>query len=86
MTLDAKAAAYVGAAIWGGWVLMVGLVNLTTPLYGLELLEELASLYPGYDAAHTVQSVVIVTGYALVHGGAIAWLGARLYNRLARAA
>ena len=82
MKLDPKALAYAGAALWGASFLLVGLVNLSASSYGTEFLDLMASLYPGYTADRTFESVLIGTGYALVDGAASAWLFAWLYNRL----
>ena len=84
MKLDRKALAYAGAALCGGSVLFIGLVNLSYPDYGREFLEVLASVYPGYKAERSVESVLVGTGYALVKGGALGWLFGWLYNRLAK--
>lgn len=82
MRLDPKALAYTGAALWAGSFLLVGLVNLSAPTYGLEFLELMASLYPGYTADRTFESVLVGTGYALVDGAVGGWLFGWLYNRL----
>jgi len=82
MKLNAKALAYAGGALWAGSFLIVGLVNLSTPSYGLEFLELLASLYPGYTADRTFESVLIGTGYALIDGAFGGWVLGWLYNRL----
>ena len=84
MKLDPKALAYTGAALCGGIVLAVGLINLAAPTYGLEFLEVLSSLYPGYSAERSIESVLIGTGYALVKGAGLGWLVGWLYNRLAK--
>jgi len=84
MKLNAKALAYAGGALWAGSFLIVGLVNLSTPSYGLEFLELLASLYPGYTADRTFESVLIGTGYALIDGAVGGWVLGWLYNRLVR--
>ena len=82
MKLDPKALAYAGAALWGASFLLVGLVNLSASSYGTEFLDLMASLYPGYTADRTFESVLIGTGYALVDGAASGWLFGWLYNRL----
>ena len=84
MKLDPKALAYAGAALCGGSVLFIGLVNVSYADYGREVLELLASVYPGYKAERSVESVLVGTGYALVKGGALGWLFGWLYNRLAK--
>ena len=82
--LDPKALAYVCAALCGASVLVIGLINLSDPDYGLEFLELLASVYPGDTAERSVESVLIGTGYALVKGAVLGWLFGWLYNRLAK--
>ncbi|MBI3321554.1 MAG: hypothetical protein HYZ91_04710 [Candidatus Omnitrophica bacterium] len=82
--LDVKAVAYASAALWGLSMLITGLINLSVPDYGLGLLELLASLYPGYTAERSVESVLIGTGYALVDGAVLGWLLGWLYNRLVK--
>ena len=82
--VDPKALAYTSAALCGGCVLVVGLVNLSSPDYGLEFLEMLASLFPGYTAERSVESVMVGTGYALVKGAAVGWVFGWLYNRLVK--
>ena len=82
--LDEKALAYTLAALCGGSVLLIGLANLSAPEYGREFLELLASVYPGYTAERTFESVLIGTGYALVKGAALGWVVGWLYNRLAQ--
>lgn len=84
MKLNPKALAYVGAALCGGSVLFIGLVNLSYWDYGREFLELLASVYPGYTAERSFESVLIGTGYALVKGAALGWLFGWLYNRVAK--
>ena len=82
MTLNPKALAYAGAALWGGSFLLVGLINLSSSSYGLEFLELLSSVYPGYTVDRTIESVFVGTGYALVDGAVGGWLLGWLYNRL----
>ncbi len=84
MMLNPRALAYVCAALCGGVALLVGLVNLSTPDYGRELLELLDSIYPGYSADRTIESVMILTGYALVKGATGGWVFGWLYNRLVK--
>ena len=81
MTLDPKRLAYACAALCGGAALLVGLINLSSPGYGREFLELLGSVYPGYHVEATIESVFILTGYALVKGAVAGWLLGWLYNR-----
>ena len=84
MTLNPKALAYAGAALWGGSFLLIGLINLSAPGYGLEFLELLSSVYPGYTVDRTIENVFVGTGYALVDGAVSGWLFGWLYNRLTK--
>lgn len=84
MRLNQLALAYASAALCGGGVLFIGLINLGAPEYGARWLELLASVYPGYHAERTLPGVLVGTGYALVKGGALGWLFGWLYNRLAK--
>ena len=83
MRLDVKAATCAGSALWGLAVLLVGLLNLASPAYGVAFLQGIASVYPGYHATATLGSVLTGTGYALLDGAIGGWLFAWLYNRLA---
>ncbi len=84
MTLDPKAFAYACAALSGASVLVIGLCNLASPGYGNAFLQVLSSVYPGYHAEPTIESVFVGTGYVLFAGGAIGWLFGWLYNRVTR--
>lgn len=84
MRLDPKAMAYASAALWGLAVLLVGLINLARPSYGVEFLQLVSSVYPGYHAAPSLGSVLVGTGYALVDGAVCGWLFGWLYNRAAQ--
>jgi hypothetical protein len=84
MKLDPKALAYASAALCGGSAALVGLVNLSSPDYGRDVLELLASIYPGYHMDRTIEGVMVLTGYAAVKGAALGWLFAWLYNRLVK--
>jgi len=83
MRFDLKALALAGAALWGLTVLVVGLLSLTRPSYGLAFLQCLSSLYPGYHATPSLGDVLTGTGYALVDGAVTGWLFGWLYNRAA---
>jgi len=82
MKLNPIASAYAMAAMWGGGVLLVGIINLSSRTYGLEFLELLASVYPGYTVSRTIDSVIVATGYAILEGAMGGWLFAWLYNRV----
>jgi hypothetical protein len=84
MSLNIKALALTAGILWGGCLLLVGLVNLASPSYGLAWLQLAASIYPGYHATAALGSVILVTLYGLVDGAAAGALFGWLYNRLAR--
>jgi hypothetical protein len=81
MSLNPKAAALTGAAVCGGSALAVGLLNLRSSDYGRDFLEVLASLYPGYSMDRSIDSVLVLAGYALLKGAVLGWVTAWLYNR-----
>jgi len=85
MKLDTKALALAGAILWGGCMLIMTLANLIWGSYGLEFLQLMASVYPGYHATRSVGEVVIGTFYGatdgLMGGAIFSWL----YNRLTKA-
>ena len=57
MRLSLKAITLAGALLWGGAILLVGLINLAWPDYGLSFLQMTSSVYPGFHAAHGIGSV-----------------------------
>jgi len=83
MCLDLKAMALAGSALWALTVLVVGLINLVRPGYGVAFLQGLSSVYPGYHATPTLGDVLTGTGYALFDGAVTGWLFGWLYNRVA---
>ena len=80
MRLSLKAMAMAGGVLWGSGVLLVGLVNLLSPSYGLSFLQMVSSVYPGFHISRTIGDVLIGTGYALVDGAIAALVFGWLYN------
>lgn len=80
MRLSLKSMAVAGGVLWGSGVLLVGLLNLVRPSYGLSFLQMLSSVYPGFHLSRTVGDVLIGTGYALVDGAIAALIFGWLYN------
>ena len=70
------------AILWGGAVFLCGVANMTWPPYGENLLQLLASIYPGYDASGSFGSVVVGALYAVVDGGVGGAVFGLLYNLL----
>ena len=80
MRLSVKACAVASGVLWGGGVLMCGIINLAVPTYGRGFLKMLRSLYPGFHFSRTVPDVLVGTGYALLDGATTGALFAVLYN------
>ncbi|HUX46228.1 MAG TPA: bacteriophage holin [Terracidiphilus sp.] len=85
MKLNSRAFGLACGILWGGALLVVGLVNLVWSGYGQRFLEDVASFYPGYDATQSIVQVAIVTVYGFVDGLAGGMVFSWLYNRLAKA-
>jgi hypothetical protein len=83
MKLSLRAVTISGALLWGGAILLVGLINLSRPDYGLNFLQLTSSVYPWFHASHTLGSVVIGTIDGLVDGALAALIFAALYNTFA---
>ena len=84
MRLDPRACAYATAAVWGGAVLTVGLVNASQPIYGAAFLAGLQGLCPGYKGGQGFGGILTATGYAITYGAIFGWVMAWLYNRVAK--
>lgn len=80
MKLSVKAAAFAGAIMTAGTVLLTGICNLAFPPYGDAFLRVMASIYPGFQAAGSFGDVIIGTLYALVDGAVGGLILAWLYN------
>ena len=82
MRLSPKALTLVSAILWGGSMLLIGIVHLIWSAYGGDFLQMMSSLYPGYTAARTFWSVVIGTIYGFVDGAIAGYLFAIIYDSL----
>jgi hypothetical protein len=80
MSLNIKAMAVAIGIMWGGLFLLVGIVNLMFPSYGVALLQLGDSIYPGYTAQAGFVSVIMATLYALVDGAICGAIFGWLYN------
>ncbi len=83
MGLSIRSFAFTCALLWGGCLLVVGLINLAAPSYGDEFLRMMSSVYPGADTARTMGSVVIGAIYGLVDGALFGCVFGWLYRALA---
>ena len=68
------------ALLWGGCVLLVGVINLAVPAYGLNFLQLLSSVYPGFHASRGFADVIVGTVYAIVDGAIGGLVFGWLYN------
>lgn len=72
-----------GGILWGAAILLVGLINLTDPNYGVNFLQMTSSVYPWFHTTHTLSSVLIGTIDGAVDGALAAMIFAGIYNGLA---
>ena len=80
MKLSVKGLAITAAIIWGAALLIVGSANMMFPGYGLDFLEVMGSIYPGYQPGTGFSSVIIGSLYGVVDAGIGAAIFAWLYN------
>jgi hypothetical protein len=83
MRLSIRSTAIAGGLLWGGALLLVGLINLARPAYGMDFLTMMTSVYPWFHSSHTVASVVIGTIDGVIDGAVAGCLFAWLYNATA---
>ena len=74
--------------LWGVVMLLTGIANLIWPTYGVEFLQMLASVYPGYnyDEAGNFGAVIVGTLYAVLDAAIFGLVLALLYNAFVRPA
>ena len=82
MQLSLRAMVIAGGVLWGSAMLLVGLINLAEPNYGLTFFQTMSSVYPGFHTTHTLRSVLIGTIDGLVDGAVAALIFTWLYNSL----
>ena len=80
MRLSIKGAAIAAGLLWGGAILVLGLINLAKPSYGLSFLQTISSAYPWFHASRTFGDVVIGTIDGLADGAVAGFLFGWLYN------
>jgi hypothetical protein len=79
-----KAMTITSAVVFGGCMLIVGLVNLRSASYGGGFLGMMASVYPGYHDSRTIGDVVIGTLYGILDGAIIGYVFSSLYRWMSR--
>jgi hypothetical protein len=84
MRLSVKGAALTSGALWGGALLVVGLVNLAKPKYGEDLLRVIGSVYPCTGTERNAQTILTRTAFGFADGVIGGCLFSLLYNQLAK--
>jgi len=84
MNSSIKAISITAALLWGGAMLLVGLINLADPSYGGEFLRLMSSVYPGADTARSLSRVLLGTAYGLADGAIVGCLFGWLYGMFVR--
>ena len=80
MRLSLRAAVIAAAILWGGAILLVGLINFVDPNYGTTFLQMTNSVYPWFHGTHSMGSVVGRTILGAIDGAIAGILFAWLYN------
>lgn len=78
--LNPKKLGYAGGILGGLTMLIVTILAVASGCYGLEWLEGMKSLYPGYKISYLGSIVGMV--YGLIDGFVFFYLLAWLYNRV----
>jgi hypothetical protein len=80
MRLSIKGLALTIGILWAVSILLVGIVNLASPSYGVAFLQWTSSIYPGFHNSRHFLDVVVGAIYGLVDGGIGGAIVAWLYN------
>ncbi len=80
MRLSIKGMALATGLLWGGCMLLMGLINLVAPAYGSTFLQAMSSVYPGFHFSRSLGDVLVGGGYGLVDGAVAGLVFAWLYN------
>jgi hypothetical protein len=80
LQLSLKATAIAAGLVWGGAILIVGLINLADPSYGMSFIQMTSSVYPWFHASRSVGNVIIGTVDGLIDGAIAGLIFALLYN------
>jgi hypothetical protein len=83
MTRSTKAIVLTSALLWGGCLLVVGLINLAAASYGGQFLRMMSSVYPGADTTRTLSRVLLGALYGFIDGGVASALFVWLYRAFA---
>ena len=83
MKVRVGALAVSAGVMWGGGILIAGLLGLVWPGYAAAFLQVAASLYPGYDAGQSLGQVVLGAGYGFADGAVFGLIAGAVYNTIA---
>jgi len=86
MRLSLKATAIAAGLMWGGAILLVGLMNLADPRYGINFIQMTSSVYPWFHPVRNIANVIIGTVDGLIDGAIAGLLFALLYNAIEKVA
>jgi hypothetical protein len=84
MKLSIKGLAWTGGIVWGLSLLLIGVLNLIWPTYGVAFLDVMRSVYPGFKSLSGVGGVIVGTLYAAVDGAVAGALFGWLYNTVTK--
>ncbi len=82
MRLSLKATALAAGLLWGSAILLVGLVNLADPTYGVSFIQLTSSVYPWFHNSRNIANVFIGTIDGLIDGAVAGLFFALLYNAI----
>jgi hypothetical protein len=80
LRLSLLATAIAAGLVWGGAILLVGLINLADPSYGMNFIQLTSSVYPWFHTSHSIWNVIIGTVDGLIDGAIAGLIFALLYN------
>jgi len=80
MKLSLKAVAMTAGLLWAACILLVGIVNLANPQYGIGFLALMSSIYPGLHFTHHWENILAGTVYGFVDGAIGGLLFAWIYD------
>ncbi|MGO8819611.1 MAG: hypothetical protein ACLQVG_33670 [Terriglobia bacterium] len=83
MRISVRGITLAGAILWACAILLVGLINVASPGYGVGFLQMTSSVYPGFHVNHTIGSVLMGTLEGFIDGAVAGLLFALLYNSIA---
>jgi ABC-type phosphate transport system permease subunit len=80
MKLNLKALSLTSGILWALALFLTGILNLIWHSYGEAFLKLMASIYPGYHAAHSLGDLIVGTLYAFLDGAICGLVFGWLYN------